>query len=210
MNSLNFPAGRSCSALRLSPPVMRRWSVRAPNVFLPSTKYFGPMRSLWRPRQGHAGNHQCGEQGMVAGQRDSIPTCYWLWGKVECVPNQSWRLDSWTRRTHMDRHFSNSGGHWGTSLCLPRHSIRLLDTLPSLPLNLSYQSQSPLICGFYPTAYAQPWLGLHNLNLPHAPSFDGGQRARDVLKEAITCSSQGRPVSKARLSPLPPPPQHPR
>ena len=52
--------------------------------------------------------------------------------------------------------------------------FRLLNTLPSLPPNLSYQSQSPLTCGFSPAAYAQPWLGLHNLNLPHAPSFDGG------------------------------------
>ena len=28
--------------------------------------------------------------------------------------------------------------------------FRLLDTLPSLPPNLSYQSQSPLTCGFSP------------------------------------------------------------
>ena len=79
--------------------------------------------------------------------------------------------------------------------------FRLLDTLPSLPPNLSYQSQSPLTCGFSPAAYAQPWLGLHNLNLPHTPSFDGGRRARDVLKEAIIRSSQGRPVSKVRVIP---------
>ena len=79
--------------------------------------------------------------------------------------------------------------------------FRLLDTLPSLPPNLSYQSQSPLTCGFSPAAYAQPWLGLHNLNLPHAPSFDGGRRARDILKDAITRSSQGRPASKARAIP---------
>ena len=77
----------------------------------------------------------------------------------------------------------------------------LLDTLPSLPPNPSYQSQSPLTCGFSPAAYAQPWLGLHNLNLPHTPSFDGGRKARDVLKDAIIRSSQGRPVSKARVIP---------
>ena len=77
----------------------------------------------------------------------------------------------------------------------------LLDTLPSLPPNLSYQSQSPLTCGFSPVAYAQPWLGLHNLNLPHAPSFDGSRKARDILKDAIICSSQGRPVSKAKVIP---------
>ena len=79
--------------------------------------------------------------------------------------------------------------------------FHLLDTLPSLPLNLSYQSQSPLTCGFSPATYAQPWLGLRNLNLPHAPSFGGGRRARDALKDAIIHSSQGRPVSKARVIP---------
>ena len=79
--------------------------------------------------------------------------------------------------------------------------FHLLDTLPSLPPNLSYQSQSPLTCGFSPAVYAQSWLGLHNFNLPHAPSFDGGQKARDVLKDAIICSSQGRPVSKVRVIP---------
>ena len=79
--------------------------------------------------------------------------------------------------------------------------FRLLDTLPSLPLDLSYQSQSPLTCGFSPATYAQPWLGLCNLNLPHAPSFVGGRRARDALKDAIIRSSQGRPVSKARVIP---------
>ena len=79
--------------------------------------------------------------------------------------------------------------------------LHLLDTLPSLPPNLSYQSQSPMICGFSPTAYAQPWLGLHNLNLPHAPSFDSGRKAEDILKDAIIHSTRGGPVSKARVIP---------
>ena len=79
--------------------------------------------------------------------------------------------------------------------------LRLLDTLPSFPPNLSYQSQSPIICGFSPAAYAQPWLGLHSLNLPHAPSFDSGRKAEDVLKEAIIRSTRGGPVSKARVIP---------
>ena len=77
----------------------------------------------------------------------------------------------------------------------------LLDTLPSLPLNLSYQSQSPIICGFSPAANAQPWLGLHSLNLPHAPSFDSGRKAEDVLKDAIICITRGGPVGKARVIP---------
>ena len=79
--------------------------------------------------------------------------------------------------------------------------LRLLDTLPSLPPNLSYQSQSPIICGFSPVAYTQPWLGLHSLNLPHAPSFDSGRKAEDVLKDAIIRSTRGGPVSKVRVIP---------
>ena len=31
--------------------------------------------------------------------------------------------------------------------------------------------QSPIICGFAPKAYAQPWLGLHSLNLAHSHLF---------------------------------------
>ena len=77
--------------------------------------------------------------------------------------------------------------------------LRLLDTLPSFPPNLSYQSQSPIICRFVPAAYAQPWLGLHSLNLPHAISFDSCRKAEDILKEAIICSTRGGPVSKARV-----------
>ena len=49
-------------------------------------------------------------------------------------------------------------GEAGTPLC-PSLDImlHLLDTLPSFPANLSYQSNSPTICGFAPEAYAQPW-----------------------------------------------------
>ena len=90
----------------------------------------------------------------------------------------------------------------GTPVCAFLDILfRLLDTLPMLPLNLSYQSQSPFTCGFSPAAYAQPWLGLHNLNLPHAPSFDGGRKAEDVLKDAIIRSTRGRPASRARVIP---------
>ena len=101
----------------------------------------------------------------------------------------------------MDHHFSNSGGHWGTSLCFPQHSI------PSSRYTAFTASKSFLPKSITPhlrilsRAYAQPWLGLHNLNLPHAPSFDGSRRARDILKDAIIRSSQGRPVSKARVIP---------
>ena len=83
----------------------------------------------------------------------------------------------------------------GAQLCTFLNIIFcLLDMLPSLPPNLSYQGQSPIICGFSPVAYVQPWLGLHNLNLPHAPSFDRGRNAKDILKDAIIHSAQGRPA----------------
>ena len=60
-------------------------------------------------------------------------------------------------------------GDTGVPLCACLNVLLcLLDTLPLFPPNLSYQSQSPIICGFAPDAYAQPWLGLHSLNLPHA------------------------------------------
>ena len=81
-------------------------------------------------------------------------------------------------------------GDTGAPLCATLDVLLcLLDTLPSFPPNLSYQSQSPIIWGFAPEAYAQPWLGLHSLNLPHAPSFDSRRKAEDVLKEAIICST---------------------
>ena len=69
--------------------------------------------------------------------------------------------------------------------------LHLLETLPSFPANLSYQSQSPIICGFAPKAYAQTWLGLYSLNLPHTPSFDSCRKAKDILKEAIIRSTGG-------------------
>ena len=80
--------------------------------------------------------------------------------------------------------------------------LRLLDTLPSFPANLSYQSNSPTICGSVPEAYAQPWLGLHGMNLACLPSFDSCRKATDVLREAIIqeywgwCSlhSEGRSI----------------
>ena len=93
-------------------------------------------------------------------------------------------------------------GDTGAPLCATLDVLlHLLDTLPSFPPNLSYQSQSPIICGFAPEAYAQPWLGLHSLNLPHAPSLDSRRKAEDVLKEAIICSTRGGVVTTARADP---------
>ena len=90
-------------------------------------------------------------------------------------------------------------GDIGAPLCASLDVLlRLLEMLPSFPANLSYQSQSPIICGFAPEAYAQPWLGLHSLNLPHTPSFDSRRKAEDILKEAIIRSTGGGVATTAR------------
>ena len=59
----------------------------------------------------------------------------------------------------------------------------------------------PSFAGLRPKAYAQPWLGLHSLNLPHTPSFDSCRKAEDVLKEAIIRSTRGGAVATARADP---------
>ena len=93
-------------------------------------------------------------------------------------------------------------GDIGAPLCASLDVLLcLLETLPSFLANLSYQSQSPIICGFVPEAYAQPWLGLHSLNLPHTPSFDSRRKAEDVLKEAIIRSTGGGVAATARTDP---------
>ena len=46
-----------------------------------------------------------------------------------------------------------TGAPLGASLNI---MLCLLDTLPSFPVNLSYQSNSPSICGLTPEYYAQP------------------------------------------------------
>ena len=90
-------------------------------------------------------------------------------------------------------------GDIGASLCASLDVLlHLLETLPLFPANLSYQSQSPIICGFAPEANAQPQLGLHSLNLPHTPSFDSHRKAEDILKEAIIHSTGGGVAATAR------------
>ena len=79
--------------------------------------------------------------------------------------------------------------------------INLLDSLPSFPANISYQSNSPIICSFTPEAYAQPWLGLHGVDLACLPSFEDCKKAKDVLKETIIQSTGGGTASKVRAGP---------
>ena len=93
-------------------------------------------------------------------------------------------------------------GEAGAPLCTSLDiMLRLLDTLPSFPANLSYQSNSPTICGSAPEAYAQPWLGLHGVDLACFPSFDSHRKAMDVLREAIIQSTGGGAVSTMRAGP---------
>ena len=93
-------------------------------------------------------------------------------------------------------------GDAGAPLCASLDiMLRLLDTLPSFPANLSYQSNSPIICSFVPEAYAQPWLGLHGVDLACLPSFESHKKATDILKEAIIQSTGGGAVSRVRAGP---------
>ena len=93
-------------------------------------------------------------------------------------------------------------GDTGAPLCASLDiMLCLLDTLPSFLANFSYQSNSPIICGFVPKAYAQPWLGLHSLNLAHALSLDSHRKAKDVLKEAIIHSTGGGAAATAWAGP---------
>ena len=81
-------------------------------------------------------------------------------------------------------------GDIGVPLCASLDIVlHLLETLPSFPANITYQSNSPIICGFLPKAYAQPWLGLHSLGFAHVPHLDSRRKAKDVLKEAIILST---------------------
>ena len=90
-------------------------------------------------------------------------------------------------------------GDIGAPLCASLDIVlHLLETLPSFPANLTYQSNSPIICGFVPKAYAQPWLGLHSLDLAHTPPLDSHRKAKDILKEAILCSTGGSAAATVR------------
>ena len=78
----------------------------------------------------------------------------------------------------------------------------LLDTLPSFPVNLAYQSTSPIITGFAAKAYAQwPWLGLHSLDIAHTLPPDSHRKAGDVLKEAILHSTGGNEATTVSTGP---------
>ena len=97
----------------------------------------------------------------------------------------------------------NNQGH-GAPLCASLAIVfHLLDTLPSFPANLTYQSTSPMITGFTPEVYAQhPWLGLHSLDLTHTPCHhDSCRKAEDVLKEAIFCSTGGNAATAVSTGP---------
>ena len=110
----------------------------------------------------------------------------WIREQEECI---------WTKMFEIT---GDAGAPLCTSLDI---MLRLLDTLPSFLANLSYQSNSPIICSFVPEAYAQPWLGLHGVDLACLPSFESRRKATDVLKEAIIQSTGGGAVSRARAGP---------
>ena len=93
-------------------------------------------------------------------------------------------------------------GEVGAPLCTSLDiMLRLLDTLPLFLANLSYQSNSPTVCGSTQEAYAQPWLGFHGIDLARFPSFDSRRKTTDVLREAIIQSTRGGTVSTMRGGP---------
>ena len=93
-------------------------------------------------------------------------------------------------------------GDIGVPLCASLDIVLcLLETLPSLLANLTYQSNSPIICGFTPEAYARPWVGLHSLDLAHTPPLDSCRKAEDILKEAILHSTGGSAAATVRTGP---------
>ena len=90
-------------------------------------------------------------------------------------------------------------GDIGVPLCASLNIVlHLLETLPSFLANLAYQSNSPIICGFAPKAYAQPWLGLHSLGFAHALHLNSHRKAEDILKEAIILSTGSGTATTAR------------
>ena len=119
-------------------------------------------------------------------------------------------LDQGTRGAYLDENVWNNKGMLGPHYVPVSISCFIFWTL-SLHFwwTFSYQSNSPIICGFAPEAYAQLWLGLHSVDLTCLPSFENCKKAKDVLKEAIIR------VQEVVLSPervqvcLPPPPQNP-
>ena len=93
-------------------------------------------------------------------------------------------------------------GDIGAPLCASLNIVlHLLETLPSFLANLAYQSNSPIICGFAPEAYAQPWLGLHRLDFAHALPPNSCRKAEDILKEAILHSTGGGPPTTVGMGP---------
>ena len=90
-------------------------------------------------------------------------------------------------------------GDIGVPLCASLDIVlHLLETLSSFPANLTYQSNSPIICGFAPEAYAQPWLVFHSLDLAHTLPLNSCRRTEDVLKEAILHSTGGSAAATVR------------
>ena len=182
-------AKRCFSTPRLSPPATSRWPTGIQTVLPHTTRYYGlinnPQKRKTRP-----------------------------WGEILDKANGAWVETNTALFKHILDYeakldaFLNKTGGWireqeeriwrmfeisrevGAPLCASLDIMfHLLDTLPSFPANLSYQSNSPTICGSAPEAYAQPWLGLYSIYLAHFPSFDSHRKATDVLRGAIIQST---------------------
>ena len=147
---------------------------------------------------------------MVMGQRVIIQARAGLWGKAGYVPRQNRGLDKGAGGVHLDNDASNYQD-LGAPLCAGLDIVLcLLDTLPSFPANLTYQSASPIITGFMPETYAQqPWLGVHSLDLAHTPPPTAAGRLKTFWRRPSSAVQEVvQPLQWAQVRP-PPLPQHP-
>ena len=79
----------------------------------------------------------------------------------------------------------DGGAPVGNGLTIALH---LLDMLPTLPANLTFNAAAPLLTGFVLEVYAsQPWLALNALDLTHTLPPQSDQMAMNMLKDEVIC-----------------------
>ena len=77
----------------------------------------------------------------------------------------------------------DAGSPANTSLDIALH---LLDMLPTLNGNITFNAAAPILTGFMPEVYASlPWLSLSSLDLTHTPPPQNDWMAMDMLKDEI-------------------------
>ena len=86
-------------------------------------------------------------------------------------------------------------------------ALHLLNMLPTLPANFTFNAAAPLLTSFVPEVYAsQPWLILNSLNLMHTPPPQSDHMAIDMLKDEIICHATATAAAASRQLPMSTPP----